>query len=96
VVAQKGSTTSLSRVTWFETRIPGSLQGLVFVVDDVRATCGELRAEGILFDFAPSEMPGGLQAVFRDPDGTGSLSQVGRDRESPIPGEGYSLLAPTG
>jgi catechol 2,3-dioxygenase-like lactoylglutathione lyase family enzyme len=70
-VAPQGSTTSLTLVTWFETMPPGSLQGLVFEVDDVHATYEELRAKGVPFDFPPREMPGGLQAVFRDLDGNG-------------------------
>jgi catechol 2,3-dioxygenase-like lactoylglutathione lyase family enzyme len=72
-VVPKGSATSLSLVTWFEAMPPGSLQGLVFAVDDVRATYDELLARGVSFDFAPRKMPGGLQAVFRDPDGNGFL-----------------------
>jgi catechol 2,3-dioxygenase-like lactoylglutathione lyase family enzyme len=70
-VAPEGSAASLSLVTWFEAMLPGSLQGLVFVVDDVYATYEELLAKGVPFDFPPGEMPGGLQAVFRDPDGNG-------------------------
>jgi catechol 2,3-dioxygenase-like lactoylglutathione lyase family enzyme len=70
-VAPRGSTTSLTLVTWFEAMPPGSLQGLVFAVDDVHATYDELLAKGVPFDFAPREMPGGLQAVFRDPDSNG-------------------------
>jgi catechol 2,3-dioxygenase-like lactoylglutathione lyase family enzyme len=72
-VVPKGSATSLSLVIWFEAMPPGSLQGLVFAVDDVRATYDELLARGVSFDFAPRKMPGGLQAVFRDPDGNGFL-----------------------
>jgi catechol 2,3-dioxygenase-like lactoylglutathione lyase family enzyme len=70
-VAPQGSTTSLTLVTWFEAMPPGSLQGLMFEVDDVHATYEELLAKGVPFDFPPGEMPGGLQAVFRDPDGNG-------------------------
>ena len=70
-VAPEGSAASLSLVTWFEAMLPGSLQGLVFVVDDVYATYEELLAKSVPFDFPPREMPGGLQAVFRDPDGNG-------------------------
>ena len=70
-VAPEGSATSLTLVTWFEAMPPGSLQGLVFAVDDVHATYEELLAKGVPFDFAPREMPGGLQAVFRDPDRNG-------------------------
>jgi catechol 2,3-dioxygenase-like lactoylglutathione lyase family enzyme len=70
-VAPKGSTTSLTLVTWFESMPPGSLQGLVVATEDIHATYDELSAKGVLFDFPPTEQPGGLQAVFRDPDGNG-------------------------
>ncbi len=48
-VVPKGSTTSLSLVIWFEAMPPGSLQGLVFAVDDVHATHEELLARGVPF-----------------------------------------------
>ena len=69
--APEGSSTSLSLVTWFEAMPPGSLQGLVVATDDIRKTYEELVAGGVPFDFPPTEMPGGTQAVFRDPDGNG-------------------------
>ncbi len=65
------SSTSLSLVTWFETMPPSSLQGLVVATDDIRRTHEELVARGVPFDFSPTELPGGSQAVFRDPDGNG-------------------------
>ena len=68
-VAPEGSTASLTLVTWFESMPPGSLQGLVVATDDIRATHEELLSRGVPFDFPPTEMPGGTQAVFRDPDG---------------------------
>jgi catechol 2,3-dioxygenase-like lactoylglutathione lyase family enzyme len=70
-VAPKASTASLTLVTWFESMPPGSLQGLVVATDDIHATYDELSAKGVPFDFPPTEQPGGLQAVFRDPDGNG-------------------------
>jgi predicted enzyme related to lactoylglutathione lyase len=70
-VAPEGSTASMTLVTWFESMPPGSLQGLVVATDDIRATHEELVARGVPFDFPPTEMPGGTQAVFRDPDGNG-------------------------
>ena len=69
--APEGSTASLTLVTWFESMPPGSLQGLVVATDDIRATHEELVSWGVPFDFPPTEMPGGTQAVFRDPDGNG-------------------------
>ena len=70
-VAPEGSTASLTLVTWFESMPPGSLQGLVVATDDIRPTHEELVAKGVPFDSPPTEMPGGTQAVFRDPDGNG-------------------------
>jgi hypothetical protein len=31
----------------------------------------ERAARGVPFDFPPTELPGGTQAIFRDPDGNG-------------------------
>jgi len=70
-VAPKGSAASLTLVTWFESMPPGALQGLVVDTDDIHATHQELAANGVPFDFPPTEMPGGTQAVFHDPDGNG-------------------------
>jgi catechol 2,3-dioxygenase-like lactoylglutathione lyase family enzyme len=70
-VAPEGSTASLTLVTWFESMPPGSLQGLVVVTDDIQATYDELVEKDVPFDFPPSELPGGTQAVFRDVDGNG-------------------------
>ena len=70
-VAPKGSDTSLTLVTWFEAMPPGSLQGLVVATDDIQATYDELVAKGVPFGFPPRDLPGGKQAVFRDPDGNG-------------------------
>jgi catechol 2,3-dioxygenase-like lactoylglutathione lyase family enzyme len=70
-VAPEGSTASMTPMTWFESMPPGSLQGLVVATDDIRATHEELVARGVPFDFPPTEMSGGTQAVFRDPDGNG-------------------------
>lgn len=70
-VGPAGSTTSLTLVTWFESMPPGSLQGLVVTTDDIQATYLALRARGVQFDEPPVEQPGGMLAVFRDPDGNG-------------------------
>ena len=39
--------------------------------DDIQATYDELVEKDVPFDFPPSELPGGTQAVFRDLDGNG-------------------------
>jgi predicted enzyme related to lactoylglutathione lyase len=76
-VAPEDSSTSLTLVTWFESMPPGSLQGLVLFTDDIHATHEKLAAKGARFDFPPREMPGGTQALFRNPDGNGLvLSQL--------------------
>jgi hypothetical protein len=56
---------------------PGSLQGLVLAVDDVRATYEELLAKGVSFDFPPREMPEGFKRCSATPTATASSSQVG-------------------
>ena len=38
---------------------------------DIRATYEELVARGVAFDAPPRAQPGGILAVFRDPDGNG-------------------------
>jgi predicted enzyme related to lactoylglutathione lyase len=43
----------------------------VVATDDIPTTHEELAARGVSFDFPPTKMPGGTQAVFRDPDGNG-------------------------
>jgi catechol 2,3-dioxygenase-like lactoylglutathione lyase family enzyme len=70
-VAPEGATTSLTLVTWFASMLPGSLKGVVFLVDDVRATYEVLIARGVTFDVPPEDQPWVPQAVFRDPDGNG-------------------------
>jgi predicted enzyme related to lactoylglutathione lyase len=68
-VAPKGSATSLTLVTWFDSMPAGSLQGLVFVSDDIRSDYAALVAAGVEFQSAPKKQPWGTEAVFRDPDG---------------------------
>lgn len=68
-VAPKGSTTSLTFVTWFPSMPSGSLAGLVVSTDDVHATYQELVAKGVEFEGPPAEQMGGTMTVFHDPDG---------------------------
>jgi catechol 2,3-dioxygenase-like lactoylglutathione lyase family enzyme len=68
-VAPKGSTTSLTLVTWFETMPPGSLRGLVFHSDNLQADYEALRTRGVEFEGPPKRQPWGTEVVFRDPDG---------------------------
>lgn len=47
----------------------GRDMGLIYRVDDCRATYEELRQNGIDFLSKPEKMPWGTQAVLTDPDG---------------------------
>jgi predicted enzyme related to lactoylglutathione lyase len=68
-VAPPGAETILSLVTWSENMKPGSLEGLIFVVDDIEREYAALVARGVAFDRAPHVEPFGKFAQFRDPDG---------------------------
>ena len=47
----------------------GILPGLIFQVDDVRATYDELKSKGVEMTQEPIEQPYGTDAAFRDPTG---------------------------
>jgi catechol 2,3-dioxygenase-like lactoylglutathione lyase family enzyme len=68
-VAPRGSSTSLTLVTWFDTMAPGSLQGLVLQSEDLDADYSTLLDRGVSFDSPPTQQPWGREAVIVDPDG---------------------------
>ncbi|MGY1784596.1 VOC family protein [Geodermatophilus sp. SYSU D00698] len=68
-VGTPGSGTSLTLVTWFDRMPPGSLQGLVFEVDDVDAEYARMAGAGVPFEGPLTTEAWGRQAVFADPDG---------------------------
>jgi len=47
----------------------GTFTGISFVADDVKATCRELKAKGVVFTQEPVEADWGTFATFKDPDG---------------------------
>jgi catechol 2,3-dioxygenase-like lactoylglutathione lyase family enzyme len=47
----------------------GLLPGLIFRVDDCRATYDELKSRGVEMTQEPIEQPYGIDAAFRDPSG---------------------------
>jgi catechol 2,3-dioxygenase-like lactoylglutathione lyase family enzyme len=51
-----------------EARI-GSFTNISFVADDVKATCADLAAKGVVFIQEPKEADWGTAAIFADPDG---------------------------
>ena len=49
----------------------GAMPPLVLVVDDCRAACDRMRAEGVEFTQEPMDRYGTVDAGFRDPSGNG-------------------------
>jgi predicted enzyme related to lactoylglutathione lyase len=70
-VAPKGSGTSITLVTWFESMPAGSLKGLVLETEDLEATIAEIAANGFVIDGEIDEQPWGRFVTFDDPDGNG-------------------------
>jgi catechol 2,3-dioxygenase-like lactoylglutathione lyase family enzyme len=76
MVGCNGASTALTLVNWFDSMPAGTLQGLVFRSDDLRADYERLVARGVEFDSPPTEQPWGTEAVFRDPDGNRFVLQA--------------------
>jgi catechol 2,3-dioxygenase-like lactoylglutathione lyase family enzyme len=68
-VAPRGSSTSLTLVTWFDIMPPGSLHGLVLQSDDMDSDYLTLMDRGVRFESPPTQQPWGREAVIVDPDG---------------------------
>jgi uncharacterized glyoxalase superfamily protein PhnB len=75
-VGPKGTATSITLVTWFETMPAGSTKGIVLECDDLDGTYRELAARGVQFDGPVQDAPWGRFATFDDPDGNGWVLQV--------------------
>ncbi len=76
-VGPPGATSTLTLVTWFDSMAPGSLKGLVLLVDDVDAMAARLAGAGA----APGpveEAPWGRFVQCDDPDGNGLIFQQDR------------------
>lgn len=61
---------SLVLVTWFETMVPGGVDGLMFEADDIDGLCKRVRKAGVAVE-GPFDTPWGRQATLSDPDGNG-------------------------
>ena len=87
-VAPEGSATSLMLVTWQAGMLPGMHRVIVMATDEIHKLHQELQARGVEFELAPTQTPGGKQAMFRDPFGNPlmlwehALARVGQ-----VPGE---------
>jgi catechol 2,3-dioxygenase-like lactoylglutathione lyase family enzyme len=67
---------SITLVTWFDAMPPGSVQGLMFEVDDVDASAADLHARGFLDAASVDEQPWGRWVGLKDPDGNNILLQT--------------------
>lgn len=70
-VAPKGSDASLTLLTWFDAMPPVRFRGSWLARTTPKRPTKSWPPRRWPFDFPPRELPGGLQAVFRDPDGNG-------------------------
>ncbi|HXW16773.1 MAG TPA: VOC family protein [Candidatus Acidoferrales bacterium] len=70
---------SFTLVTWFPSMPAGSLRGLVLLVDNLEATCADLKVRGLSLPEIKSE-PWGRFATFSDPDGNGWVLQEAREK----------------
>ena len=61
---------AISLVNWFEQMPPGSVQGVVLTVENLKEVRGALQDKGV--SVSPlEEQPSGIFAGFSDPDGNG-------------------------
>jgi len=79
-VAPKGSDTTITLVTWFDTMPAGSNRGLVLETDDLEGDVERLRGHGLEFADGIQEQPWGRFVTFSDPDGNGLVLQATRAR----------------
>jgi catechol 2,3-dioxygenase-like lactoylglutathione lyase family enzyme len=75
-VRPKGSQSSITLVTWFETMPPGSLKGLVLETDDLQGDVEALGARGVTIEGGVQDAPWGKFVTFDDPDGNGIVLQA--------------------
>lgn len=69
-----GVDTRIVLANWFQQMVPGSIQGIVLITDDIVKTCAELRKRGL--ETTPiKQQPYGQESTFYDPDGNGWVLQ---------------------
>jgi catechol 2,3-dioxygenase-like lactoylglutathione lyase family enzyme len=68
-VRPRGSETSITLVTWFESMAPGSSKGTVLESDDVDADIALFKERGVDIAGEVQEAPWGRFVTFEDPDG---------------------------
>jgi predicted enzyme related to lactoylglutathione lyase len=77
-VRPRGSETSITLVTWFDSMPAGSLRGLVLETDDLDAAIADLATRGLDVSGGIIDEPWGRFAQFEDPDGNGMILQTTR------------------
>jgi catechol 2,3-dioxygenase-like lactoylglutathione lyase family enzyme len=87
----KGSSTSITLVTWFKEMKPGSLRGLVLSVPDITEAVDDLRRRG-LKAVTVEKAPWGHWLSLEDPDGNQWIIQqdILMESEPENPGEDLS------
>jgi catechol 2,3-dioxygenase-like lactoylglutathione lyase family enzyme len=75
-VAPRGSETTITLVTWFESMPAGSSKGLVLETDDLDGDVERLRGHGLEFPDGIQQQPWGRFVTFADPDGNGLVLQA--------------------
>jgi catechol 2,3-dioxygenase-like lactoylglutathione lyase family enzyme len=71
-IAPKGSPTSVSLVTWFDSMAPGSMKGLMFETDTFEGDIERLKGASVTVSDVQQE-PWGRYVMFDDPDGNGII-----------------------
>ena len=74
-VRPRGSETSITLVTWFESMAPGSSKGTVLESNDVDADIALFKERGVDIAGEVQEAPWGRFVTFEDPDGNGIVLQ---------------------
>jgi predicted enzyme related to lactoylglutathione lyase len=74
-VAPRGSSVSLTLVTWFDSMPAGSLRGLVLSSDDLQSDFERFVSNGAQVESPPQQQPWATEAVLRDPDGNNIVLQ---------------------
>ncbi len=78
-LAPLGQSVTIALVTWFESMMPGGLQGVMVNTDDIDTEHATLRSRGLELTDIKQE-PWGRYAMFTDPDGNGWIL-----RQPPLP-----------
>ena len=74
-VRPPGGATSMTLVTWFDSKAPGSVKGTVLETDNLEGDVARLRSLGVDIPGDVEAAPWGRFVTFNDPDGNGLVLQ---------------------